>query len=508
MEHSADNKRIARNTLYLYARSLLIMAVSLYTSRVVLQALGDVDYGVYNLVATVVVMFNVFSATFTSTTQRFLNVEHGRGDKERARKVFSASLNIFLLLSAVFVVVAETGGLWFLNNSLNIPAGSMYAANVVYQLTVVTFVINLISIPYNAVIIANERMGVFAVVSVYEAVMKLVVAFMVMLTPFDRLITYAVLIMLIAVSVRMFYGHYCLRHFDECHYGRVGDRQLYRDIFAISGWNFLGSGASLLTLGGIGIIVNMFTNILANTAKGIASQIENAVTQLVTNFMTSLRPQLTKSYAAGDYDYMLQLVDRGTRFSFFLTCAICFPIIFEADNLLRLWLGEVPMYATGFVQLVLIYLIQNAFSTILDMVLMATGRVRDQQITLSILQLLNLPLSCLLLWAGLPPYSVYFSFIAISYVSLVARAWFVSRYTDMTMSWYWRRVFLPMAGTGIVAAILTAVVWIACHRVGFWNMLAMVAVTEVIFCATFWTAGINRDERRYVIGLIKNKINR
>ncbi|MDE7397045.1 MAG: lipopolysaccharide biosynthesis protein, partial [Muribaculum sp.] len=363
MEHSADNKRIAVNTLYLYVRSLLIMVVSLYTSRVVLNALGDVDYGIYNLVASVVVMFSVFSATFTSTTQRFLNVEHGRGDRERARKVFSASLNIFLLLSALFVVIAETVGLWFLNHELNIPAESMGAANVVYQLSVVTFVINLISIPYNAAIIANERMNVFAIVSVYEALMKLAVAFMVISTPFDRLVTYAVLIMLIAVSVRIFYGRYCVRYIDECRYSRVGDCSLYREIFALSGWNFLGSGASILTLNGIGIIVNMFTNILANTAKGIASQVENAVTQLVTNFMTSLRPQITKSYASGDYDYMLQLVDRGTRMSFFLTCAICFPIIFEADNILRIWLGEVPEYAVGFVQLTLIYLIQNAFST-------------------------------------------------------------------------------------------------------------------------------------------------
>lgn len=509
MQHKEDNKRIAKNSLYLYIRSLIIMLVSLYTSRVVLNTLGFVDHGLYNLIGSVVVMFNMFSATFVSSTQRFLNFSLGKKDQEQGCKVFSASLNIHFILAAVLLVLMESIGLWFLNNKLNIPGDRVFAANVVYQFSILTFLINLISIPYNAVIIANEKMNIFAIVSVYEAVAKLAVVFLIQIASFDRLIFYSFLLAMVSLSIRFFYGFYCKRQFPSYKYNsRINDNKLYREILFVSGWNFLGSSATIVSVTGIGIIINLFTNVVVNSAKGIAGQVENVVKQLVDNFMISIRPQITKSYAGRDMEYLKSLISRGTRFSFILMSILCIPIIVDADNILTMWLSNKPEYTTQFVQFTLIYIMLIPFSNILDTVLLATGKIKVPQIILSAVQLLNLPFSCLILYLGFSPYLIYVSYILVSYISFSVRLHYVIKYTSISLSFYIKSIVLPVLKFISCAIVVPIVISYAVKLNGILRLLCIGLVTELSVCFFCWLFILEKNEHQLVLSLLKKIIGR
>lgn len=505
--HSEDNKRIAKNSIFLYIRSIIVMLVSLYTSRVVLAALGFADHGLYNLVGSIVVMFNMFSATFVSSTQRFLNVALGKNDQEQCCKVFSASINIHFTLAGVLLLLMETVGLWMLNNQLNIPEERILAANIVYQLSLITFVINLISIPYNAIIIANEKMKIFAFISIYEATTKLLIAFAIKITHFDKLITYSILLALLALSIRAFYGLYCKRQFSQYKYKKIINKDLYRQILSISGWNFLGSSASILTVSGMGIIINLFTNVVVNSAKGIASQVENVVKQLVDNFMVSIKPQITKSYASDDNEYLKSLVSRGTRFAFILMSALCVPLIIDAENILKLWLSNIPEYTTNFVQYTLIYIMIIPFSNVLDTVLLASGKIKQSQITLSILQLLNLPFSCLILYLEMPPYMIYVSYILISYISLVVRLWFVDKYTCICTQFYLKTIIRPLFAYVAILIIQSILLSQTMPLNGVERLIMIVAVTEIIIVVSCWHVVLNCEERKKLQHILSNKLN-
>ena len=301
---SNNNKRIAKNTLLLYFRMLLMMLVSLYTSRVVLKALGVEDYGIYNVVGGVVAMFSVLSGSLSTAISRFLNFELGKEDKKGLEKVFSSSVTIQFGLSLIVLLLAETIGLWFLNNKMVLPEDRVYAANWVFQLSLITFVLNLISIPYNAAIVAHERMSAFAYISIMEAVGKLLVAYIIVMSPIDRLIMYSVMLTGIAGFIRIAYGIYCKRNFEECRYHYIYDKTLLYKMFKFAGWNFIGASSSILRDQGGNIVINLFCGPAVNAARAIASQVNIAINSFVSNFMIALNPQITKSYASGNHSYM------------------------------------------------------------------------------------------------------------------------------------------------------------------------------------------------------------
>lgn len=505
MKHSEDNKRIAKNTMYLYLRSLFTMVLSLYTSRLILQVLGFTDYGIYNLIGSVVVMFNMFSATFVASTQRFLNFVLGKRDIEGAAKVFSASVNIHAILAVCIVILLETVGLWFLNYKLNIPAGRMVAANIVYQYSVFTFVVNLFCIPYNAVIVAKEKMQIFAMVNVSESILKLLIVLFLSLVSFDRLIIYGILLPLVPCSVFVFYRLYCGKRYKECQYIKVNDILLYKEMIGISGWNFLGSGATIATVAGMGIIINMFTNVVVNSAKGIASQIETIVKQLVDNFMISVRPQITKSYAWGDYQYLQLLISRGSRFSLYLMSALCFPIILNVDYILKLWLGNVPEYTAEFVIIALIYILVIPFSNILDNVLMATGKIKYSQIYLSLLQLCNLPLSCLVLYLEYPPYLIYLSYIFMSYMSLIVRIYYSMKYAEIKATDYIINVLLKPISVITLSFLAAFIIKSQIHfSYEFIQCIVSCIITEGSLLVCCFLLGVNRSERVYLCNIFKS----
>ena len=307
-ETSANNKRIAKNTLLLYVRTLFIMLVTLYTSRVVLNTLGVSDYGIYNVVGGVVAMFSVISVSLSSSISRFITYELGHGDFDKLKRIFSTSINIQVGISLVILVLAEVFGVWFLNTKMNIPAERMTAANWVLQCSLLSFIIGLISVPYNACIIAHERMSAFAYISILEVVLKLAVVYMLLVSPYDKLATYAVLLVVVALIVRLTYGQYCKRHFEESRYRFVHDKSLIKEMTGFAGWSFFGNGAYMLNTQGVDMLINIFFGVTFNAARGVATQVQNAVMQFVNNFTVAVNPQITKSYASGEREYMYKLV--------------------------------------------------------------------------------------------------------------------------------------------------------------------------------------------------------
>lgn len=316
---SQNNKRIAKNTLLLYFRMLFMMVVSLYTSRVVLNALGVEDFGIYNVVGGVVAMFSMLSGSLSAAITRFITYELGTGNQENLKKIFSSAVTIQLWLAILIIFLAEAVGVWFLNVKMNIPEIRMTAANWVFQFSVLTFAVNLISVPYNASIIAHERMSAFAYISILEAIGKLAIAFLVVVSSIDRLVFYAILMCVVALIVRLAYGFYCKRHFDECTYHFIFDKDLLKRMFGFAGWNFIGAASSILRDQGGNIIINLFAGPTVNAARGIAFQVNNAIHGFVSNFMTALNPQITKSYASGNSDYMMILICQGARLSFYMS---------------------------------------------------------------------------------------------------------------------------------------------------------------------------------------------
>lgn len=424
-EQTESNKRIARNTLTLYFRMLFLMCISLYTSRVVLEALGVVDYGIYNVVGGFVSMFSLISATLTSASSRFINYEMGKGQPERLNTVFSTSLNVHILLAIIIALLCETVGLWYLNSMMIIPPERLYAANWVFQISILNFCISLITVPFNASIIAHERMSTFAYVSIFEGIARLLICFAVLYSSFDHLILYAILYMLVQVSVTTMYRTYCRRHFEECHYRKVVDRQLIRQMFSYSSWHLFGNSAAILNRQGVDLVLNYFCGPVLNAAKGISNQVNSAVTGFVSNFMMAVNPQITQSYSRGDLSYMFSLVFRGSRFSYYLLLLLSFPVILNADYIIHLWLKEVPDYAVNFAQLALMTSMVSSFSNTLMTAQNATGKVRNYQIVVGGLQLTNLPLCFLTLYLGASPISILIVAFCVEILCLIARLFMI-----------------------------------------------------------------------------------
>lgn len=421
MNNSEKSKRIVKNTLLLYVRMLFLMLVTLYTSRVVLDALGVVDYGIYNVVGGFVSMFALISAALTGACSRFINIELGKGTLESQKVVFSTALTIQIGLAIIVAILSEAIGIWYVNNIMVLPEGRLPAANWCFQFSIFTFCTNLIIVPYNASIIAHEKMKTFAYLGVLQGVVQLLISFLIYWNPFDRLVYYALLLMILQFSIRYLFKIYCKKNFPECQYRFILNKPLLKQMFDYSLWHFVGNGGVILKGHGVNLLLNFFFGPAVNAARGIANQVDNAINLFVTNFMMSMNPQITQSYAKGDYTYMHNLINKGSRFSFFLLLLLSLPIMFNIDFLLHLWLKEVPRYTSQFAQLALISIMIESISKPLVTAQNATGKVRNYQLVVGGVQLLNLPISFIALLVGFSPVSVALVAIIVSVLTLVAR---------------------------------------------------------------------------------------
>lgn len=495
---SASNKRIVKNTLLLYFRMLFMMAISLYTSRVILNALGVVDYGIYNVVGGVVAMFSMISGSLSAAITRFITYELGYGKQEDLKKIFSTAVTIQTGLAILVIILAEVIGVWFLNMKMNIPATRMIAANWVFQFSILTFVINLVSVPYNACIIAHERMSAFAYISILEAVGKLLIAFLIIISPIDRLIFYAIMMFLVALIVRFTYGTYSKKHFEECQYSFILDKILLKRMCNFAGWNFIGASAEVLRDQGSNIIINIFCGPVVNAARGIAFQVNAAVNGFVTNFMTALNPQIIKSYASGDKNYMMTLVFQGARLSFYLLLFLSLPILINTHFLLELWLKIVPEHAVPFVQLVLVFSMCESISKSLMTAMLATGKIRNYQIIVGSINMLNLPISYMLLRMGMLPESVFFVAILLSLFCLAARIILLQRMVGLSSKAFLNKVCINVTIVTILSAIPP--IWLASFlEESLTSFLYLTFVSLISTGITIYFVGCNKEERKFVL---------
>ena len=483
----------------------VLLLVGLYTSRVVLSSLGESDYGIYNVVGGVVAMFTVISGALSSAISRFITFELGRGG-QRLRAVFRCSVLVQSVLAAAVVVLCETAGMWFIAEKMTIPPERIPAAGWVLQFSLLAFVINLLSVPYNAVIIAHEKMGAFAAVGLFEGFAKLGVALLLAAAPFDRLVWYSMLMCAVAVLVRLAYTVYCRRRFDECRRTsgartRAEDRKILKEIFSFAGWNFIGVTAGVLKDQGGNILINLFSSTPAvNAGRGVAMQLSGAVQGFVTNFMTAVNPQITKSYAAGQLDGMHALMRKSAKFSYFLILVFALPLLLATDWLLGLWLAEVPESAARFVRLAIVLVLSDSLSNPLITAQLATGNIRRYQLVVGGILLLNIPVSWALLAAGLGVEYVFVVAIALSQVSMFARLALLKGMVGLDVRRWMKEVWLTAVAVTLYAGLPLLPLLRILHP------LPLAALSLCTTAAAVWFRGCTGSERAAFRDAVRRKI--
>lgn len=507
--NTENSKRIAKNTLLLYARMLILLIISLYTSRVILNSLGIEDYGIYNVVGGVVSMFSILSGSLSASISRYITYALGKGNIKELNKIFCTAINIQLILILAITILLETIGIWFLNYKMVIPAERLIAANWVFQFSVITFIINLWSIPYNAAIIAHERMSAFAYISIFDALSKLIIAFIITFNPIDRLIYYGILVLIVGIIQRYLYAYYCKRNFEECKYKRLFDKKIIKEMFGFAGWNFIGASSVILRDQGGNILINMFFGPSVNAARGVAMSVNSAVYGFVSNFMVALNPQITKSYASGDLDYMFKLVFQGARLSYYILLILALPIILNTQYLLHLWLGVVPEHASLFVKLVLIFTMSESLASPLITVMLATGKIRNYQLIVGGLQLMNLPFSYIGLKIGFPPEFIFIIAIAISVICEFARLYMLKKMVGLSLKNFLKEVYFNVIIVTLVSSIAPFIIK---HYVAKSSFMIFIVICFVSVISTFiviYFVGCTKQDRLFIRGklvkFIKNK---
>ena len=506
-EISSNNKRIAKNTFVLYLRTMFVMVVSLYTSRVILQTLGVEDYGIYQVVGGLVSMFSIISTSLSGAVSRFITFEIGRGRKERLERIFATSMLIQIGLCVIVVLAVEIIGIWFLHNEMQIPEGRMGAAQWVLHCSVITFCLNLLSVPYNACIIAHEHMKAFAYVSIVETILKLGVVYLIAISPVDSLILFAVLLVVLSAIIRLIYSIYCHRRFEESRAKIVFDKEIFKDMLGFSGWNFFNSTTYLLNTQGVNMLINVYYGVVLNAARGIASQVEGAVHRFVGNFTVAINPQITKSYAAGDLSSMHLLVCRGARFSYFAMLFLSLPLIMECKQILDIWLVDVPEYAVIFTQLSLIMSMCSAIGNSGYTACMATGKLKKYSIIISSIGLLEFPLAWLLFAYGASPVAAYYTYIVVRILVLIARMFLLESMVGLKVTMYMKQVFVPIILTTIVA-ILFPILLNYFMKQTLIRIPVMIAVTSVSVMLSVFYLGMSKNERNFIVEKIKVLVKR
>lgn len=506
---SDNNKRVAKNTLFLYFRMILIMLVTLYTSRVILAQLGIRDYGIYNVVGGVVTMFAFLNNSMASSTQRFLTFELGCGDKQRLKNVFAASLNIHLVIAVIIVLLAETLGLWFLNTKLVIPAERMVAANWVYQFAILCFCVNILQVPYNAVLIAHEKMSIYAYISVIEVFLKLVIVYLLIISPFDKLIAYGILLFAVQLLIRCIYQIYCCKHYEESRFHMFWDKELYLQMSGFACWNLFGSIAWLLRDQGVNIILNLFFGPVINAARGVATQVSGAVMNFISNFQVALNPQITKNYANCNIVEMEKLSYLGIKFSYMILFALAFPLSLNIDYVLQLWLVKVPDYAALFIILILIdSMVGTLFGTPLMTSLSATGVIRNYQFVVSLVILCIVPVGYALLKMGYDAPSVFYTTIVFSLISGFVRFLFCRKQIGYSLRRFSRGVLLPVLGMTVISLPLPVYLKLnVFDSSNLINFIILCLVALIVSSLSAWYIAMRKSERNTIVMTIKNKIN-
>ena len=503
-----NNKRIAKNTLLLYFRMLFLMAISLFTSRAILEALGVSDYGIYNVVGGIVAMFTMLSGSLSNAISRFITFELGTGNKDRLARIFSTSVNIQVAISAIIVIIGEVIGIWFLNNKMNIPADRMFAANWVLQCSLGVFVCNLICVPYNAAIIAHERMNAFAYISILDASLKLVVVYMIYVFSYDYLIIYSLLLFGESVLIRLIYGIYSKRQFEECSYHFIHEKEIVKEMAGFAGWNYLGACAGILNTQGVNLLMNVFFGVTVNAARGVATQASNAIYQFVHSFTTAVNPQITKSYASGNLDYLYSLITRGAKFSAYMFMLMALPLALEAPTFFQIWLKEVPDFAIIFFRLSLLtILMDSVLVNSLMTAIFASGEIKKYQICVSLVGGSVFPLTWLAYYLGASAEMTYVIYTIVYCAVLVVRLSIVKEKVGLPIGLFIKDVLVKVIPVFILGSILPLLFTIYFEE-GIERAIITTILSLISSVVLISTIGLNKGERNMLFSKVKSTIGK
>lgn len=474
------------------------MVVTLYTSRVILNTLGVDDYGIYNVVGGFVAMFAVLSSSLSNAISRFLTYELGHGDKNKLNLIFCTGVNIQIGMSLLIVVVCEAIGIWFLNYEMSIPTERIYAANWVLQLCMLTFCINLISVPYNAAIIAHEKMDAYAYISILEVLLTLGVVYLLVISPIDKLIAYSILLFFVKLLIRFIYGIYCGRNFEECKYHLVFEKSILKEMSGFAGWNFFGNAAYLFNTQGVNMLMNIFFGVAVNAARGVAAQVDAAVKMFVGNFMTAVNPQITKSYASGDLSYMHMLIYRSSKLSGYLLLYFAIPVLLEADEILYLWLKNVPDCTAVFLKILIVTsFFDTVFSSPMVTAVNATGKIKKYQIIMTLVGCLVFPVSWIVFKMGGSAWTTYVVYGIIYFVLVFIRLFLLRGLINLDPFDFIKKVmlpYIPVVCLSVVAPLLSTILL----EQNVLRLLVTCIVSVVSTTTIVYTLGLTKSERALI----------
>ncbi len=503
-----SNRRIARNTFFLYFRMLLTTGVSLYTIKAVLKTLGVVDFGIYNVVGSIVTMFSFLSGTMSSASQRFFAFELGRNDLEKLKKTFSMTMTIYFLIALIIFLLAETIGLWFFETQLSIPLERRDAARWVYQFSMFSFMMSMLTVPFNAVIIAHEKMKVYAFVSIIEVLLKLLIVYFLTWFEYDKLKLYSILTFIVVSIVTFIYRNYCKRKFEECSFVFYWDKGLFKEITSYSGWNLFGAISGVGRDQGINILLNMFFGPVVNAARGVSYQVNSLILNFGHNFYAAVRPQITKSYAANQFDDAMRLVFQSTKFSFYLLLLLSLPLLLETRFFLSLWLVDVPSYTTVFVRLTIIDALLRLVVNPIVTLAQASGKVKIYQIIVGGMGILSLPVAYILLYLGFNPQSSFYVLIINTFFCNVFRVIILKYLVNFDIKKYFIKVLLVIFNVGFFSFVIPRVVQM------FWIDESMLRSISIIVLGLFTSLvailmlGLTKNEFKFFYTKLMKILNK
>lgn len=502
-----DNKRITKNTIFLYFRTFLSLIISLYTSRKILEALGVEDFGILNVVAGVIAMLTFISGSMSVATQRFLTVELGKKDYSGYNKMFNMSVLIHLILAILILIGAETIGLWFVNTHLNIPSERMYAANWIYQATILSTILGVIQTPYHASIISHEHMHIYAYVGLGEVTAKLLVVMALLIYPYDRLVIWGFAFFLLQLCVATVYCGYCSKKFDECRLKFVWDKNIFKAMMGFTGWNMFGTIAWILKDQGANIVMNMFGGPVVNAARGVSYQVSGAIQNLTSGFQNAVNPQLTKRYASDERHSACNLLFQSSKISYFLLFVVALPVFLESSFILKIWLVNVPPMTALFSRIILIEALMCTLSSPMITMLMATGNIKWYQIVVGSVLLLNIPVAYLLLKLGFHIVTPLIVSIIFFMIGHMLRTYFCKKQLNLSIRSYTQNTLLPI----ITVTLLSVILPFAVHSIMSegWSRLFVVTLvsTTATLSAVCWV-GLTQNERTFMAEFLFPKIKR
>lgn len=502
-----NNKRLAQNTLVLYGRMFLTVGISLYITRVVLQNLGVNQFGLYNLIGGFVSMFYIVTASLSTAITRFLTYELGRKQIDKLIQTFSTSVNIQILFSVIVLLIGETIGLWFVNFQLNIESEQMKTANIVYQLSLASFVIELLGVPFYSLVVAHEKMKLFAFNAILGVLLKLILALLIAKAFIDKTIFYATGMFVISVIIQLVYVLYSRKHFEECKYRYSFEKDIFTQMFSFGGWNLLTSATLMLRSQGLNVLLNIFFGTAVNAAFSVARQIEGTIRAFSKNFLLAIYPQITKSYAEGDFRRTRALVYKGTKYSFLLLYIFGLPFILFADTFMEIWLTDVPPFATTFVQLIIILSLVEMLLTPTEYLNQATGDIKRYKIVTSLAQITILPVGYILLKLGFNPYTTIYTVIAAELLTLPYRVQLNKRLAGISWNDYCKHVLIKLFPV-LVITIPAGIVMRRLFPDGLIISVLMSVLIIIIILVSSYTFALDSSERQIVVVIMKKAVTR